>query len=126
MERLFSSCTRLNDLLASQGQLEEFGGNLQLLRELNLDVSTDEFLSAGSASTYADLFAMLGNGDTFVWLTPHTAVLRTDGKAVQALKTLEGESYGICCSVDGEDIFAVALSPNIYWIFPMLFFDCWQ
>ena len=52
MERLFSPCTRYRDLL-----LEEFEGtNLELLRELNLDVSTEELLSAERAFTYADLY----------------------------------------------------------------------
>jgi hypothetical protein len=52
MERLFSPCTRLRDTL----ELEEF------FEELNLDVSTEELLSAERAFTYADLYAMLGNG----------------------------------------------------------------
>jgi hypothetical protein len=72
MERLFSPCTRLHDLIENQDDFnEDFEfSDLELLRELNLDVSTEEFLSAERAFTYADLYAMIGNGDTVVWLTP--------------------------------------------------------
>jgi hypothetical protein len=76
MERLFSPCTRLHDILESQGGLEGFQGHREGLRELNLDVVSEELLSAERAFTYADLYAMLGNDDTIAWLTPHTAVAR--------------------------------------------------
>jgi hypothetical protein len=73
MERLFSPCTRLHDiydlLVFSPGRLQE----------LNLDASIEELLSAESAFTYADLYAMLGNSETTVWLTPHGAVARERG-----------------------------------------------
>ena len=49
-----------------------------MLRELNLDVSTDEFLSAERAFTYADFYAMVANKNAVVWLTPHAAVVRAD------------------------------------------------
>jgi hypothetical protein len=108
MEHLFSPYTRWHDIMDSR--LGEFGRpNPGLLRELNLDVSTEELLSAERAFTYADLYAMLGNEDTVAWLTPHTAVLRTNGKAMQALKMLE-ESCGFCFKADGKEINAVALS----------------
>jgi hypothetical protein len=44
------------DILESQGGLvERFRGpNLELSRKLNLDVSTEEFLSAERAFSYAD------------------------------------------------------------------------
>jgi hypothetical protein len=110
MERLFLPCTRLFDLLESQGDLSErLRSHPEILRELNLDVSTEELLSAERAFTYADLYAMTGNEETVAWMTPHTAVIRTSGIAVHAWSLLE-ESCGICCSVDGEKIVAVALS----------------
>jgi hypothetical protein len=40
MERLFSPCTRMHDILESHGR-----GIRTLLLELHLDVSTEEFLS---------------------------------------------------------------------------------
>jgi hypothetical protein len=83
MERLFSPCTRLRDLLESQGLLEEHRNyHPELLQELNLDVSTDEFLSAERAFTFADFYAMLGNEGAVVWLTPHAAVVRLCGRGV--------------------------------------------
>ena len=53
-------------------------GLRKMLRELNLDVSTDEFLSAERAFTYADFYAMVANKNAVVWLTPHAAVVRAD------------------------------------------------
>jgi hypothetical protein len=64
MERLFSPCTRLRDILESQGSLERFGGYSELLQELNLDLSTEELLIVESAFPYADVCAMLGTGNT--------------------------------------------------------------
>jgi hypothetical protein len=52
MERLFSPCTRYRDQLESRGDLdlaERFRRHPELLQELNLDVSTEEFLSAERA-----------------------------------------------------------------------------
>jgi hypothetical protein len=110
MEHLFSPCTRFSDLLESRGRLEELRHyyHSELFQELNLDVSTEELLSSERAFTYADLYAMLGNRDTVVWLTPYTAV------------TLEAEtgvvyfwgSCRLCFSVDGTDIIALARSPE--------------
>jgi hypothetical protein len=92
MERLFSPCTRYRDILESQGQLEVFIEEFieestcvdhgVLLRELNLDVSTEELLSAERAFTYADLYAMIENGATVAWLTPHAAVVPVDSETV--------------------------------------------
>jgi hypothetical protein len=64
MERLFSLCTRTRDIIERQGRLERLRGrihNLALVQELNLDVSTEELLSAERAFTYTDLYVMLGN-----------------------------------------------------------------
>jgi hypothetical protein len=112
MERL-SPCARLHDILESQGDLEDFRGhNPQLLQELNLDVSTGEFVSAARAFTYEDLYAVLGNRNTIAWLTPHTAVARNSeyGIAVVAWVRLN-ESCSFCFSANGrEDIAALASS----------------
>jgi hypothetical protein len=74
MERMFSPCTQMQDMSESQGhheelrgdpellqELEELRGNPELLPELDLDVSTEELLSAIRSLTYADLFAILAN-----------------------------------------------------------------
>jgi hypothetical protein len=95
MEHLFSPCTRYRDLMESQDRVPP-----EWLRELNLDVSTDEFLSADRGFTYADLYAMLGNGDTIAWLTPHVAIAGTDGRAMHYW----GQLYEcrFCFTVDGN------------------------
>jgi hypothetical protein len=87
MERLFSPCTRLRDSLESQGpRLEEVSRqDYEPLQELNLNVSTEAFLSAERAFTYApDLYALVGNRKTVAWLTPYAAVVCVDGLAVNA------------------------------------------
>jgi hypothetical protein len=106
MERLFSPCTRFHDILASQGRLEvvRYRHRPEPLRELNLDVSTEELLSAERAFTYADLFAMLGNLETVAWLTPHAAVVCEGGQLVEACH--------FCFSADGKAIVAMARSPE--------------
>jgi hypothetical protein len=81
MERLFSPCTRLHDLAQSRGGFDF----PELLRELNLNVSTEELLSAEMAFTYADLFAMLVNRATVAWLTPRAAVVRGSERGVVLL-----------------------------------------
>jgi hypothetical protein len=69
MDDLFSSCTRMRDILVNRCLDPPEG-----LQELNLNLSTEELLSADRAFTYADLFAMLGNKSTVAWITPHTYV----------------------------------------------------
>jgi hypothetical protein len=122
MERLFSPCTRLHDLIESQG----LGVHRPDFRELNLDVSTEELLSTERVFTYADLYAMLENRDTVAWLTPHAAVAREYGLATDAWDQLD-ETCRFVFSADGkEDILALARSPSIYWRFAMLLCDCSQ
>jgi hypothetical protein len=106
MERLFSPCTRYHDLVESQGRRVPPEG----LRELNLDVSTDEFLNAERGFTYADLYAMLGNGNKIAWLTPHAVVVRASymyfrGQIFYQVCTLEFKA-------DGNEIVALACSPE--------------
>jgi hypothetical protein len=81
----------------------------ELLQELNLDVSTEEFLSAERAFTYADLFATLGNQDTAAWLTPRGAVFRRDERGLNVWEQLDG-FYGFYFSADGIEIVAAARS----------------
>jgi hypothetical protein len=58
--------------LFSKGRLEDIGfHHPELLQGLNLNVSTEELLSAERAFTYADLYAMLESGYTVARLTPH-------------------------------------------------------
>jgi hypothetical protein len=129
MERLFSPCSRLRDQLEIPGRLEVRTGlhpTLWALQELNLDVSTEELLSAETPFTYADMNAMLGNRNTLTWLTPYGVVARDHyGIAMKAWDELD-ESYRLYFSADGKDIVALARSPSIYLRFAMLFFDCWQ
>jgi hypothetical protein len=107
MERLFSPCTRLHDLTANQDDFDEdMRYNLQCTEELNLNVPTEEFLSA----EYTDLYAMLGNEDTVAWLTPYASVVRGDGRAVSAWTQLDGY-YHFSFSADRKNVFAFARSP---------------
>jgi hypothetical protein len=116
MEQLFSPCTRLHDIIENQPDFDEdLRSDLRFIEEVNLNVSTEDFLSTERAFTYADLFAMLGNQDTVAWLTTHTAVAREGQRMMYALDQLDeqlDESCRFCFSVDGKDIIAVALSPE--------------
>jgi hypothetical protein len=73
MERLFSPCTRVHGLLESHGRVPP-----EWLRELNLDVSTDEYLSTERGFIIGDLYAMKRNVNTIAWLTPHAAIVFAD------------------------------------------------
>jgi hypothetical protein len=105
MERLFSPCTRMQDTFESQGI------RVRPLQELNLDVSTDEFLSAERAFSYVDLYAVLGSGETVAWLTPHTAVALGVGRGVSYWRHL-GETCRVYFCADGNKIVALARSPE--------------
>jgi hypothetical protein len=61
MARMLSPCTRYRDIVLSRGRHDVFGRHPDAFQELNLDVSTQELLSAERAFTYADVYAMLGN-----------------------------------------------------------------
>jgi hypothetical protein len=111
MESLFSPCTRSYDILESQGHLERVGSH-DLERELNLNVSTEELLSADRAFTYSDLYAMLGNQRPVVWLTPHAAVTRNVMFGIIAWEHQLGRSCRFSFSADGKQIVAVARSPE--------------
>jgi hypothetical protein len=111
MERLFSPCSRLHDLLESEGLLEQLrNDDPEPLQELNLNVSTEEFLSAERAFTFADLYALLRNRKTVAWVTPpHTGVAREYGRALTASNQLDG-FHRLYFSADGKDIIAFARS----------------
>jgi hypothetical protein len=112
MERLFSTCTRLHDILESLGLLNRFGGRYRDFQELNLDVSTEELLRTERALTYADLYAMLGNKDTVAWLTPHAAVASENVTVKYAWYHLN-ETCRFHFSADGqENLTAFARSPE--------------
>jgi hypothetical protein len=108
MEGLLSPCTRCRDIVESQGDLIE---NPCLFEELNLDISTEDLLSAERAFTYADLYTTLGNGNKIVWLTTHAFVARKGGIAMYAWMRLD-DSCRLCFSADGEEIIALARSPQ--------------
>jgi hypothetical protein len=81
MDRLFSPCTRYRGIVLSRcdrdmlRHRDVFGRHPELLQELNLDVSIQELLSAERALTYADVYAILGNQNAVVWLTPHAFIV---------------------------------------------------
>jgi hypothetical protein len=107
MERLFTPCNQLHDILDSQGRLER----LRHPQELNLNVSTEELLSLERAFTYyADVYAMLGNRDTLAWLTPHAAVARGGGLAMKAWNQLDNRCHFHFKADDGEYIRSLARS----------------
>jgi hypothetical protein len=102
--------TRLHNLIENQDDFDgDLRNDLHFTKEINLNVSTEEFLSAERAFTYADLHAMLGNDETVAWLTPHTAVARSGGRLVSAWDKIN-ESCRFCFSVDGKDVSALTLS----------------
>jgi hypothetical protein len=116
MERLFSPCTRLHDLIVeNEDDYLEYGelpDNIdENVKELNLDVSTEEFLSAERAFTYTDLYAMLGNGETVAWLTPHAAVALEGERVHQSWWQLD-EPCRFNFNADGKAIVALANSPE--------------
>jgi hypothetical protein len=105
MEQIFSPCTRYRDIVERQGR--DFPP--WWLRELDLNVSTDEFLSAERGFTYADLYAMMANGDTNIWLTPHAAIVSTDRIGTLYWNDYYNE-YHIRFTVDGREMAAWAHS----------------
>jgi hypothetical protein len=127
MEHLLSPCTRLFDIWEDQNANAEgdmlilddrdaFYNNVAHLmesfedvKELNLDVSTEELLSAERTFTYADLYEMIEDGRTVVWLTPHTAVVQVKWEGSYAWDLMD-ESLCFSFIVDGKVISAFARS----------------
>jgi hypothetical protein len=115
MEPLFSPSTRLYDILANRvGRTNPYGlpaYNIETVKELNLDVSTEEFLSAERAFTYAGLKAMLGDGETYAWLTPHAFVV-PNTRVSQSWMQLHARPHcTFTFDADGKEIVAWARSP---------------
>jgi hypothetical protein len=117
MEHLFSPCTRYRD---RRGRREAFGakalsigrwfrGRRDFLQELNLDVSTEELLSAERAFTYADLYAMVENKYMVAWLTPHAAVVRTHGRGLDIWGQMD-RTCRFSFIADGKEIYVLARS----------------
>jgi hypothetical protein len=111
MERLYSPCTRLHDILENENRLGLLKNPGEILQELSLDVSTQELLSTERAFTYADLHAMLRKENTVAWLTPHAAIGRDGQSVVYAWGKLYG-SCRFCFRADGQDLVALARSPE--------------
>jgi hypothetical protein len=104
MERLLSPCTRLHDMLESDDRLEEYyWEGFETVKELNLDVSTEDLLSAERALTYADLYVMLGSKNhTVLWLTSHAAVVRADGRGLNYWVQLPESCRRFSFTADGK------------------------
>jgi hypothetical protein len=113
MDRLFSPCTRLHAMLESeesQSHLDRFNDRPEDLQELNLDVSTERLLSAEREFSYTDLYAMLGNENAVVWMTPHAAVVPEGGKGLNYCRRSGDQPWRFSFSADGKDIVAMARS----------------
>jgi hypothetical protein len=97
-------------MLEGQGRLEFFRrGHTEPLQELNLDVSTEELVSAERAFTYFDLYALLGNQNTVLWLTPHGAVACESERLVLSWLWLN-QSDRFSFRAGGKDMVALARS----------------
>jgi hypothetical protein len=105
----------MREILERQGRLMD----IEPWQELNLDVSTEELLSAERAFTYADLYGLLGNHTMFgnrktvAWLTPHAAVVSEYGRErVRAylLSFCLPKYFRCSIIVDGKAIHALASS----------------
>jgi hypothetical protein len=112
MENLFWPCNRLLALLGIPLEileLEDIRDHFELVRELNLDVSAQDFLSAERGFTYVDLHTILEDGDTMVWFTPSAALFRENGRAHGfALNMGFGCSFHF--SADGKDVIVTTRS----------------
>jgi hypothetical protein len=114
MEYLFSPRTRLNDLVEA-GYLEDLEGeeeeeHFENVKELNLNVSPQELLSAERGFTYAHLYAMVESKDTVAWLTPHAAIVRPDGRAEEYTNVLINDFCHFVVKVDRNEIIVVSRS----------------
>jgi hypothetical protein len=109
MECLFSPCTRFHDILVSELIIDPHEDDLQ---ELNLDVSTEDFLSSKRAFTYADLYAM-SNENAVLWLTPHAFVVLDDTRNMLGYcGEMDPQPFRYRFRVDGKDMNAIARSPE--------------
>jgi hypothetical protein len=116
MERLFSPCTRLRDIIDREESIsEDMKEELHCIKEqsLNLDVSTEELRIAmlERAFTYANLHAML-DGDSLVWFTRSAVVFRKHELANIYSRLMYDANYSFTCNADGQQVNAVASSSN--------------
>jgi hypothetical protein len=111
MEHLFLPCTRFHDLFGIPDIEELRDDDAEPLQELNLNVPTDELLGADKAFTYADLYAMLGNPNMLLWLTPYASVMPCFGRA-WAFTMQNDETCRFFFEADGKVIDALARSPE--------------
>jgi hypothetical protein len=98
-------------MLESQGRLESFRGEPELLQELSMDVSTEELLSAERAFTYDDLYAMVDTESKAVWLTPHAVVMPDLGIGIHPWTLMDGSCRSLF-KIDGKALYVLALSPE--------------
>jgi hypothetical protein len=116
MRDIVESQDRLERLLRTESldpleRLQDFFGFREIFRELNLDVSPEELLSAETtAFTYADLYAMLRKRNTVLWITPYTAIAKEEF-VVDSWGRLD-ESRCTSFNVDGKGIVVLARSPQ--------------
>jgi hypothetical protein len=108
MEHLFTPCTRLFDILAFLDD-DDREDDFKRFNELNLDVSTQELLSAERGFTYADLYAMIEDGKTVAWLTPYAAVVLNEDEGTYAWEQLDEACY-FCVRADGKEMNVCARS----------------
>jgi hypothetical protein len=90
-----------------------FGRHPELLQELNLDVSIQELLSAERAFTYADVYAILGNQNAVVWLTPHAFIVLANERGDKCSFNLQ-DDYRLRFNVDGKYIHVLAHFSEAY------------
>jgi hypothetical protein len=109
MERLFSPFSANTRYRDSQVDREELRRDPNLLQNRILDVSTEELLSAERAFTYADLYAMLGIGDTVLWFTPDGFIMPTIGRGGVLSLHLQSD-YKFSFKVNGESMVVLARS----------------
>jgi hypothetical protein len=122
MEHLFTPCTpRLPDMIDDIVELDEHhdctsrydmpNWNFDTTTELNLDVSTEAFLSHATRRgfAYKDLFAMLANEDIVMWLTPNACVTSVEGLEMEYWD-LNDHVRHFCFSADGKRLVALASS----------------
>jgi hypothetical protein len=113
LEHLFSPCSRLFDYIENQDVHGDILDDFEMIKELNLDVSTQELLSAERSFKYADLYAMLGDGYTVAWLTPNMLIMRTHGSAKTFSNQLVQDGYCSCHFIaDGKEVVATARSSD--------------
>jgi hypothetical protein len=113
MEHLFSPCSRLFDYVENRDVPGDDWDDTETIKEINLDVSTQELLSAERGFTYADLYAVLGDEETVAWLTPNVLITCASGRAGDFSNQLIEDGYCACHFIaDGKGVVATARSSD--------------